>query len=66
MGFEIYLQVEFSPLPPPPPFTHTHTRTVTSTLTKVLESAQSDRQTDKSYGSIYLFFDGKQLNTVIK
>ena len=39
-------------VPYPQFFGHTGTCTGTETLTKVLESTQSVRQTDKSYGSI--------------
>ena len=39
-------------VPYPEFFGHTGTCTGTGTLTKVLESAPSDRHTDKSYGSI--------------
>ena len=47
-------------------FGHNGTCTGTGTLTKVLESALLDRQTYKSYGSIYVLFNAKQLNRVIK
>ena len=50
-------------------FGHTGIYTGTETLMKVLESAVSDRQTDKSFGSILcqtkvMLFNAKQLNRV--